>query len=200
MRMTELVELVRWDLCINRGPSFDRFRAMLLLIEIRLEQYIYQAVERHSGLPGMLYWLVRFLGSVFQWFLCHSNVPGSVAIGRGLRLPHPQNIVIGRCAEIGEFCTIYQNVSIAWNGFEPTIAGRPTIGDQVLLGAGAIVLGDLSIGSCSLVGAGTVVTKSIPEFSRVTGGNPSISPRFPSSDAAAPGSERHLRDPYSIWL
>jgi serine O-acetyltransferase len=199
MRMAELVELMRWDLRVNRGASFDRLRAMLLLIEIRLEQYIYQKVGRRSGLSHMLYWLARFLGSAFQWFLCHSNVPGSVSIGRGLRLPHPQNIIIGYCTEMGEFCTIYQNVSIVWNGFESTVPSRPKIGNQVLLGAGVTILGDLSIGSYSLVGAGTVVTRSIPEFSRVTGGHPSISPRFPSSDAAVPGSERHLRDPYSIW-
>ena len=199
MRMTELIELIRWDLRVNRGPSFDRLRAMLLLIEIRGEQYLYHKAERHAGLPRVLYWLARFFGSGFQWFLCHSNVPGSVSIGRGLRLPHPQNIIIGYCTEIGEFCTIYQNVSIAWNGFEPTIPSRPKIGDQVLLGAGAIVLGDLAIGSYSLVGAGTVVTQSVPEFSRVTGGRPAISPRFPSPAAAVPGTERHIKDPYSIW-
>jgi len=199
MRMTELAELMRWDLRVNRGASFDRLRAMLLLIEIRVEQYLYDKIGCRSGLPHMIYLLARFLGSAFQWFLCHSNVPGSVSIGRGLRLPHPQNIIIGYRAEIGEFCTIYQNVSIVWNGFEPTIPSRPRIGDEVLLGAGAIILGDLSIGSYSLVGAGTVVTQSIPEFSRVTGGRPAISPRFPSSDAAVPGSERHIRDPYSIW-
>ncbi|MGC9335235.1 MAG: serine acetyltransferase [Anaerolineae bacterium] len=199
MTVAELLTLIRWDLRANVGASFDRLRAMLLLIEIRVEQYVYHKVGHRSGLPRLLYWVVRFLGSTFQWFLCNSNVPGSVRIGRGLRLPHPQNIIIGYCAEIGEFCTIYHNVSIAWNGFEPVIPSRPKIGDQVLLGAGAIVLGDLSIGSYSLVGAGTVVTQSIPDFSRVTGGQPSVSPRFPSSDAAIPGSERHLRDPYSIW-
>jgi serine O-acetyltransferase len=199
MKLTELAELIRWDLRVNRGASFDRLRAMLLLIEIRLEQYLYHKTKDRSRLPRMLYWVARFLGSVFQWFLCQSNVPGSVTIGRGLRLPHPQNVLIGCCTEIGEFCTIYQNVSIVWNGFQPTVPSRPSIGDQVLLGTGVIVLGDISIGSYSLVGAGTVVTRSIPGFSRITGNHPSITPRFPSPDAAMPGSERHIRDPYSIW-
>jgi serine O-acetyltransferase len=199
MKLSELAELIRWDLRVNRGASFDRLRAMLLVIEIRIEQYLYHKTKHHSRLPRVLYCLARFLGSAFQWFLCHSNVPGSVSIGRGLRLPHPQNIIIGYRTEIGEFCTLYQNVSIVWNGFEPTLPSRPRIGDQVLLGAGVIVLGDISIGSYSLIGAGTVVTQSIPDFSRVTGGHPCISTRFPSTGAAIPGSERHIRDPYSIW-
>jgi serine acetyltransferase len=199
MTVKELLELMRWDLRVNSGLSFDSLRAMLLLIEIRLEQYVYQAVRGRSGPPQVLYWVIRFIGSIFQWFLCHSNVPGSVSIGRGLRLPHPQNIIIGYCAEIGEFCTIYQNVSIVWNGFKPTRPSRPSIGDQVLLGTGAVILGDLCIGSYTLVGAGTVVAQSIPAFSLVTGGHPLVSPRFPSSAAAVPGSKRHLQDPYSIW-
>jgi serine O-acetyltransferase len=114
-------------------------------------------------------------------------------------LPHPQNIIIAFYAKIGDFCTIYQNVSIAWNHFVPFVPSSPKIGDQVLLGAGAIVLGDVSIGSYSLVGAGTVVTKSVPEHSRVTGMGLRISPRIRSSEAAEPGSDRHLKDLYSIW-
>lgn len=199
MTVTELAQLIRWDLRVNRGASFDRVRAMLLLVEIRVEQYLYGKVGHPSGLGRVLYWSARFLGSTFQWFLCHSNIPGSVSIGQGLRLPHPQNIIIGYCTEIGEFCTIYQNVSIVWNGFQPTIPSRPKIGDQVLLGTGSIILGDISIGSYSLIGAGAVVTQSVPAFSRVTGSHPSISPRVPSPGAAAPGSDRHIRDPYSIW-
>jgi serine O-acetyltransferase len=122
-----------------------------------------------------------------------------VKIGRGLRLPHPQNIIIAFCAEIGEFCTIYQNVSIAWNHFLPFRSSLPKIGDQVLLGAGVIVLGDISIGSNSLVGAGTVVTKTVPDHSRVTSTRLTISPRASSPDVPEPGSEEHMRDLYSIW-
>ena len=199
MTISELLELIRWDMRANPAGSFDRIRAKLLLIEIRVEQYIYRKVG-HRCLPLRLFWyLSRFLGSVSQWLLCNSNIPGTTTIGRGLRLPHPQNIVIAGFADIGEFCTIYQNVSIAWNGFEPTVPLRPKIGSQVLIGAGAIIIGDISIGSYVLVGAGAVVSESVPDYHRVTNPRPHVSPRHPSAQAADPGSERHMQEPYSIW-
>jgi serine O-acetyltransferase len=116
-----------------------------------------------------------------------------------LRLPHPQNIIVAGFADIGEFCTIYHNVSIAWNGFYRVKPNSPKIGSKVLLGAGSIVLGDISIGDDVLVGAGAVVTRSVPEHSRVTSPPPEISARAPAGQKAEPGGEAHLRDPYSIW-
>jgi serine acetyltransferase len=199
MTFSELFTLIRWDLRVNKGLHFDSLRARLLLAEIRSEQFVYSNLA-HRGVPGRALWyLCRFLGSIFQWLLSNSNIPGSIRIGRGLRLPHPQNIIIAFCAEIGEFCTIYQNVSIAWNHFLPFVPLSPKIGDQVLLGTGAIVLGDISIGSHTLVGAGAVVTKSVPEYSRVTSARMCVTSRPPSPDAPEPGSNRHLNDLYSIW-
>ena len=171
----------------------------MLLVEFRVEQYIYRKFYRRSNPLSIIWYFFRFFGSIFQWFLCNSNIPGSVAAGRGLRLPHPQNIIIYRASVIGEYCTIYQNVTIAWNGFIPAKPHSPHIGDRVLLGNGAIILGDLTIGSDVLIGAGAVVTESIPDNSRVTNASTTISPRLPTEDAAEPGSERHIRDPYSIW-
>jgi serine acetyltransferase len=199
MSLKELFYLISWDLRINRGLSLDSLRAKLLSIELRVEQYAYRKVYRPSNPISILWYVFRFFGSTFQWFLCNSNIPGSVTIGRGLRLPHPQNIIIAGYADIGEFCTIYQNVSIAWNGFLPTKPLSPTIGSKVLIGAGAIVLGDITIGSDVLIGAGAIVTENIPDHSRVTNSPPKVSPRPPTENAAVPGSERHLRDPYSIW-
>ncbi len=197
MTREELWDLIRWDLRINRGVSFDSIRAKLLLIEVRLEQFVYRRCRSATSRP--LWYLVRFLGSIFQWFLCHSNIPGTITIGRGLRLPHPQNIILAGYAEIGEFCTIYHNVSIAWNGFKPARPRAPKVGNAVLLGAGAILVGDITIGSDVLIGAGTIVTRSVPDHSRVTSSRPEIAPRSPGERAAEPGSEQHINDPYSIW-
>ena len=131
--------------------------------------------------------------------MCQAIIPGTIVIGRGLRLPHPQNIVITGSSEIGEFCTIYQNVTIAWNGFKPRRPLAPKIGDRVLLGTGCIVVGDYIIGSDVLIGAGAVVTRNIPDHSRVTSQAPNVITRSDSESAAIPGSMRHLEDPYSIW-
>ena len=200
MKLCQLVYLIKWDLRVNRGVSFDHLRAILLLIEVRLEQYVYRQVHSHPNpLKLTLWYTYRLLGSTFQWLLCNSNIPGSATIGRGLRLPHPQNIIIAGSADIGEFSTIYRTVAMAWNGFKPTSPLSPRIGDRALIGCGAIILGDVTIGTDVLIGAGALVTRSVPDHSRVPGVRPDVSPRHPSSEAAEPGSERHLRDPYSIW-
>jgi serine O-acetyltransferase len=199
MTFPQLIDLIRWDMRVNQGFSLDRIRAKLVLIEIRLEQYIYHKFGEEQSPLRLVWYLGRFLGSVFQWLLCNSNIPGSVTIGKGFRLPHPQNIIIAGLSDIGEFCTIYQNVSIAWNGFKPTVPLRPKIGSQVLIGAGAIIVGDIDIGSYVLVGAGAIVAQSVPDYSRVTSVHPNISSRPLSLEAVEPGSEKHLKDPYSIW-
>lgn len=199
MSLAEVGRHVAWDLRVNCGLRWDSLRAMLLLLEFRLEQYVYRRIGKPGHVLRPVWHACRFAGSVYQWLLCSSNLPGTASIGPGLRLPHPQGIIIAGTAEIGAFCTVYQGVSVAWSGFYSTVPGLPKIGDCVLLGAGAIVLGDVTIGSYVLVGAGTTVTRSVPAYSRVTGPPPTVMARPPSVVAAIPGSDRHLHDPYSIW-
>jgi serine O-acetyltransferase len=197
MALSELFILIQWDMKINHGWSWDRMRARLMLLDLRWEQFIHRNLGK--GPFVFLWYLTRLFGSLFQWFLCNSNIPGTTIIGRGLRLPHPQNIIIAGFSEIGEFCTIYHNVSIAWNGFLPVKPSAPKIGDQVLIGAGSIIVGDIEIGSDVLIGAGTVVTHSIVDHSRVVCAPAVVASRHPGDQAALPGSDRHIQDPYSIW-
>ena len=200
MSLSEMFYLIGWDMRVNRGFSFDHIRAMLLLLEVRLEQYIYRKTHRGSTRRLMPLWYIsRFLGSLFQWFLCNSNIPGSVTIGAGLRLPHPQNLIIARFADIGEFCTIYQDVGMVWNSFKPAKPSSPKIGTRVLIGSSVLIVGDITIGDDVLIGAGALVPKSIPSCSRVTNQPAKIVSRPRSAKVAEPGSQRHLRDPYSIW-
>jgi serine O-acetyltransferase len=91
-------------------------------------------------------------------------------IGPGFFLPHTSGTVIG-AAKIGENVTIYQNVTLgakyadmAW-----CVEKRPTIGDNVILGAGCKVLGAAHIGAGSVVGANSVVLDDVPENSLVVG-------------------------------
>lgn len=199
MTPAELVDLIRWDRRVNPATSWDGIRAQLLLVELRCEQYLYQRTGRGSGpITGALWTLARALGSLWQWILGGTNIPGSTVIGRGLRLPHPQNVIVAAGSRLGEFCTLYQNVSIARDGFQPTGAPSPRLGDRVLVGAGAVVIGDVEVGAGVLIGAGAVVARSVPAGSRVTV-QCAVTPRRPAIAAAEPGGERHLRDPYSIW-
>jgi len=200
MSLTELLGLIRWDIRMNLSPSFDQLRAICLLIEVRGEQYVYQKAQTHPNLLMKLIWnLCRFLGSIYQWLFFNSTIPGSVSIGRGLRLPHPQNLVITRFADIGEFCIIYHNVSLVWNGFKRPANPCLKVGNRVLIGNGAILIGHITIGDEVLIGAGAVVPKSVPTHSLVVNQPAKITPRAPSANAPKAGSKAHRKDFFSIW-
>ncbi|MBI4732871.1 MAG: serine acetyltransferase [Chloroflexi bacterium] len=197
MSIKEFFYLLRWDWRMNKGLTFDRLRAMLLMLDVRFEQLIHRNFCRPRNPLILIWYFTRFLGSIFQWFIATSLIPGDAKIGRGLRLPHPQNILVSRFAEIGEFCTIYQNVSVGLNGFKPD--SPPRIGDMVMLGTGSVVVGDITIGSDVIVGVGAMIVRSVPEHSRVFSPRPSVLTNHPTHHLAEPGSDEHIRDPYSIW-
>lgn len=87
--------------------------------------------------------------------------PGAT-IGKGLVIDHGSGVVIGETAEIGDNCTIYQGVTLGGTG-KDVGKRHPTLGNNVLVGAGAKVLGPLYIGDNSKVAANAVVLKEIPE-------------------------------------
>lgn len=96
--------------------------------------------------------------------------PGA-KIGKKFFIDHGNGVVIGETSVIGDDVTIYQGVTLGGTGKEH---GRrhPTIGNNVVVGAGAIILGNINIGDNARVGAGSVVTKSVPPDTTVVG-NPS---------------------------
>lgn len=93
--------------------------------------------------------------------------PGAV-LGSGLFIDHATGIVIGETAEVGDDVTIYHGVTLGGTGAD--IGKRhPTIGDRVIIGAGAKVLGPIKIGDDSRIGANAVVVKEVPTSSVVVG-------------------------------
>ena len=93
--------------------------------------------------------------------------PGA-KIGRKLFIDHGMGIVIGETTEIGDNCTIYHGVTLGGTGKE-TGKRHPTLGDNVLIGAGAKVLGPVYIGDNVRVGAGSVVLKNLPANATAVG-------------------------------
>ena len=93
--------------------------------------------------------------------------PGAT-IGRGLFIDHGMGVVIGETAEIGDGCTLYQGVTLGGTGKE---CGKrhPTLGDNVLVGAGAKVLGPFRVGDNARVAAGAVVLKEVPDNATAVG-------------------------------
>ncbi|ABK65966.1 MULTISPECIES: serine O-acetyltransferase [Mycobacterium avium complex (MAC)] len=93
--------------------------------------------------------------------------PGAV-LGPGLFIDHATGVVIGETAEVGEDVTIYHGVTLGGSGRD-TGKRHPTIGDRVIIGAGAKVLGAIKIGDDSRIGANAVVVKEVPSSAVVVG-------------------------------
>ena len=108
--------------------------------------------------------LASQLGRFFTGVEIH---PGAV-IGRGLLIDHGMGVVIGETAVIGNDCTIYQGVTLGGTGKE---CGKrhPTIGNNVMIGSGAKVLGPFTVGDNSKIAAGAVVLSEVPPDSTCVG-------------------------------
>lgn len=93
--------------------------------------------------------------------------PGAT-IGRGLFIDHGHGVIIGETAVVGDNVTLFQGVTLGGNGKEKG-KRHPTIGDNVMISAGAKVLGSFKIGENSKIGAGSVVLSEVPPNSTVVG-------------------------------
>ena len=109
--------------------------------------------------------------------------PGAV-IGRRVFIDHGMGVVIGQTAIVGDDVLLYHGVTLGGVSSKP---GRrhPTIGDRVSIGTGASVLGPITIGSDSLIGAAAVVLKGAPPDSLIVGAPATVRPRTKSGSAAA---------------
>jgi serine O-acetyltransferase len=112
----------------------------------------------------------RFISQISRLLTLIEIHPGAT-IGKGCFIDHGNGVVIGETTIIGDNVTIYQGVTLGGTGKEKG-KRHPTIGNNVVIGAGAIVLGAIVIGDNARIGAGAVVTKSVPPETTVVG-NPS---------------------------
>jgi serine O-acetyltransferase len=111
--------------------------------------------------------LARLLSQFTRWLTGIEIHPGAI-IGRRVFIDHGMSVVIGETAEVGDDVLIYQAVTLGGTGHAHG-KRHPTIGDGVVIGAGAKVLGNITVGNRSKIGAGSVVVKSVPENSTVVG-------------------------------
>jgi serine O-acetyltransferase len=109
----------------------------------------------------------RFLSQIGRFFTGIEIHPGA-NIGRRFFIDHGMGVVIGETTEIGDDVLIYQGVTLGGTGKEKG-KRHPTIGNNVVIGTGAKVLGNIRIGDHVKVGAGSVVVHSVPDHSTVVG-------------------------------
>lgn len=125
------------------------------------------------------------------------DIHPAARVGRRLVIDHGTGIVVGETAVIGDDCLLYQGVTLGMTGKH---GGKrhPTVGDRVMVGAGAIVLGDIRIGSDVRVGAGSVVLHDVPDGMTVAG-NPAkvvrerVCPRLRVAETELPVPDENVR-------
>ncbi|MDP1707914.1 MAG: serine O-acetyltransferase [Gammaproteobacteria bacterium] len=114
-----------------------------------------------------LKWLARWLSIVMRWLTGIEIHPGA-RIGRRFFIDHGLGVVIGETAEIGDDCTLYQGVTLGGTSWQKG-KRHPTLMNNVVVGAGAKVLGPITLGEDARVGSNAVVVKDIPPGATVVG-------------------------------
>jgi len=141
---------------------------------------VFEVVFLYSGFHALVYhkvasffyrhkmlFIARLISQTGRHFTGVEIHPGA-KIGKGLFIDHGMGIVIGETAEIGDYCTIYHQVTLGGTGKHKG-KRHPTVGSNVLIGAGAKLLGPLTVGDNALIGAGAIVLDEVPENATVTG-------------------------------
>ena len=114
-----------------------------------------------------LRWLARFSSHIVRWLTGVEIHPGAT-VGRRLFIDHGMGIVIGETAVIGDDCTLYHGVTlggVSWNRGKR----HPTLGNNVIVGAGAKILGPFTVGDDARIGSNSVVVKEVPPGATMVG-------------------------------
>lgn len=142
------------------------------------------------------YFLARLI-SQFGRFLTGIEIHPGAKIGKCLFIDHGMGVVIGETSEIGDYCTIYQGATLGGTG-KDTGKRHPTLGNNVMVGAGAKILGPFKVGDNSKIASGAVVLSEVPPDSTAVG-----VPARIVSRKTAPCSEMdqiHIPDPIAQEL
>jgi len=127
------------------------------------------AFHRLSNLlwTGGLKWLARWLSYWSRWLTGIEIHPGA-RIGRRVFIDHGMGIVVGETADIGDDCTLYQGVTLGGTSWQKG-KRHPTLGRNVVVGAGAKILGPITVGDGAKVGSNAVVVKDVPSGATAVG-------------------------------
>lgn len=134
------------------------YQGFHVLVYYRIAHFLY----KHK-----IFFLARLISQLGRFFTGIEIHPGA-KIGSRLFIDHGMGIVIGETAEIGDDCTIYHQVTLGGTG-KDVLKRHPTIGNNVIVGAGAKLLGPILIGDNVKIGAGAVVLKDVESNATVVG-------------------------------
>jgi serine O-acetyltransferase len=169
---------------VGRVEMLLTYRGVQALLLHRVCHALYKA-----GVPLLPRWLA-YGGTAVTGIEIHP----AARIGRGLFIDHGVGVVIGETAEVGDDVTIYQGVTLGGTGFARG-KRHPTVGNEVMIGAGSALLGPILIGERSKIGANSVVIHDVPPNSTVVG-NPGHPVRIDGKKPEGPDADWvHLPDP-----
>lgn len=150
---------------VKRDPAArNRLEVFLLYPSVHAVAWYRVA---HLLYKKRVYFTARLISQLVRFFTGIEIHPGA-QIGRGLFIDHGMGVVIGETAEIGDNVTLYHGVTLGGTG-KDTGKRHPTIGDNVLIGCGAKVLGPITIGDNVKIGANATVLKNISKNKTVVG-------------------------------
>ena len=162
-----MFSIIRQDL----RAVFDRDPAARTTLEVFLTYAGFQALLAYRVAHRLWKMRFRLLGRLVsqgaRWVTGVEIHPGA-SIGYGFFIDHGMGVVIGETTEIGDYVTLFQGVTLGGTGKEKG-KRHPTLGNHVVVGSGAKVLGNIRIGDSVKIGANSVVLRSVPSNSTVTG-------------------------------
>ncbi|NEN88316.1 MAG: serine O-acetyltransferase [Okeania sp. SIO3H1] len=150
---------------------FDRDPAARNWLEVLTCYPGLQALMFHRLAHGLYSLKIPFLPRLISHigrFLTGIEIHPGAVIGQGVFIDHGMGVVIGETAIVGNYCLIYQGVTLGGTGKE-TGKRHPTLGENVVIGGGAKVLGNINIGNNVRIGAGSVVLRDVPSDCTVVG-------------------------------
>ena len=149
----------------DRDPACNRLIDPLLYFKgfHALETQRFSHALWHGGRKDFALYLQSQSSRVFS-----VDIHPAAKIGRGIMLDHGNGIVIGETAEIGDNSSLLHNVTLGGSGKE-TGDRHPKVGRGVMIGAGAKILGNIAVGDCARIAAGSVVLKDVPPRTTVAG-------------------------------
>jgi serine O-acetyltransferase len=165
--MPSLLSLIREDVAsvLEHDPA-ARSRAEVYLCYSGLHALWFYRINNWLWNRNF-YLLARWLSQVARWLTVIEIHPGA-QIGRRLFIDHGLGVVIGETAVVGDDVTLYQGVTLGGTGKERG-KRHPTLLDNVVVGGGAKILGNITIGRNCRIGAGSVVLRDVPDDSTVVG-------------------------------
>lgn len=165
--MVSLFKNLRYDIdrIMKNDPAARSFLEVLLLYPGVHAMIVYRAA--HFLYTKRLFFLARLISQMARFFTGIEIHPGA-KIGRGLVIDHGMGVVIGETAEIGNDVLIYHGVTLGGTGKQKG-KRHPTVGDNVVIGSGAKVLGPILISNGAKIGSNAVVLRDVPENGTAVG-------------------------------